>query len=52
MEAQPTRWELRNYWFGQRLGTYATREAAEAAWRELCDLNPANRVNCGVEGVR
>lgn len=52
METQPTRWELRNYWFGQRLGTYATREAAEAAWRELCDLNPANRVNCGVEGVR
>lgn len=52
MEAQPTTWELRNYWFGQRLGTYATRDAAEDAWRELCDLNPANRINCGVEGVR
>lgn len=50
---EPVRaWELRNYWFGQRLGTYATREAAEAAWREQIALSPANRINCGVEGVR
>jgi hypothetical protein len=44
--------ELRNYWHGMRLGTYATREAAEAALAEQVELNPANRINCGVEVVR
>lgn len=41
--------ELRNYFHGMRLGTYATREAAEAALAEQIELNPANRINCGVE---
>ncbi len=44
--------ELRNYFHGMRLGTYATREAAEAALAEQVELNPANRINCGVEPVR
>jgi hypothetical protein len=44
--------ELRNYFHGMRLGTYATREAAEAALAEQIELNPANRINCGVEPVR
>ena len=45
-------YELRNYWHGMRLGTYATREAAEAALAEQVELNPANRINCGVEVAR
>ncbi len=44
--------ELRNYFHGMRLGTYATREAAEAALAEQIELNPANRINCGVEVAR
>jgi len=44
--------ELRNYFYGMRLGTYATREAAEAALAEQVALDPANRINCGVEPVR
>ena len=44
--------ELRNYFHGMRLGTYSTREAAEAALAEQIELNPANRINCGVEPVR
>ena len=44
-------WELRNYFHGMRLGTYATREAAEAALAEQIALHPANRINCGVEEV-
>jgi hypothetical protein len=44
--------ELRNYFHGMRLGTYASREAAEAALAEQIELNPANRINCGVEVVR
>jgi hypothetical protein len=44
--------ELRNYVHRMRLGTYATREAAEAALAEQVELNPANRINCGVEPVR
>ena len=45
-------WELRNYFHGMRLGTYATRAEAEAALAEQIELNPANRINCGVEVVR
>lgn len=45
-------WELRNYFHGMRLGTYATREAAEAALAEQIALHPANRINCGVEVIR
>lgn len=45
-------WELRNYFHGLRLGTYATREAAEAALAEQVALHPANRINCGVEVIR
>lgn len=45
-------WELRNYFHGMRLGTYATRAGAEAALAEQVALNPANRINCGVEVVR
>jgi hypothetical protein len=45
-------WELRNYSHGMRLGTYATREAAEAALAEQIAMDPANRINCGVEIVR
>jgi hypothetical protein len=45
-------WELRNYFHGMRLGTYATRAEAEAALAEQVELNPANRINCGVEPVR
>lgn len=44
-------WELRNYFHGLRLGTYATREGAEAALAEQIALHPANRINCGVEEV-
>jgi len=44
--------ELRNYFHGMRLGTYATRAEAEAALAEQVELNPANRINCGVEPVR
>ena len=44
--------ELRNYWAGMRLGTYATRAGAEAALAEQIALDPANRINCGVEVVR
>jgi hypothetical protein len=44
--------ELRNYFYGMRLGTYATREAAEAALAEQVAMNPANRINCGVEVAR
>lgn len=44
-------WELRNYFHGLRLGTYATREAAEAALAEQIALHPANRINCGIEEV-
>ena len=42
-------WELRNYFHGMRLGTYATRAEAESA---LAEMHPANRINCGVEVVR
>jgi hypothetical protein len=45
-------YELRNYFHGMRLGTYATRAGAEAALAEQIELNPANRINCGVELVR
>jgi hypothetical protein len=45
-------YELRNYFHGMRLGTYATRAGAEAALAEQVELNPANRINCGVEIVR
>ncbi len=45
-------WELRNYFHGMRLGTYATRAEAEAALAEQVELNPANRINCGVEVAR
>jgi hypothetical protein len=45
-------YELRNYFHGMRLGTYASREAAEAALAEQIELNSANRINCGVEIVR
>ena len=45
-------YELRNYCHGLRRGTYAIREAAEAALAEQIELNPANRINCGVELVR
>lgn len=45
-------WELRNYSYGMRLGTYATRAGAEAALAEQVALDPANRINCGVEVVR
>jgi hypothetical protein len=45
-------YELRNYFHGMRLGTYASREAAEAALAEQVELHPANRINCGVEVVR
>lgn len=45
-------YELRNYFHGMRLGTYATRAGAEAALAEQIELNPANRINCGVETVR
>jgi hypothetical protein len=44
--------ELRNYWHGMRLGTYATRAGAEAALADQVALDPANRINCGVEVVR
>ena len=44
-------WELRNYFHGMRLGTYATRAEAEAALAEQVELNRANRINCGVEEV-
>jgi hypothetical protein len=44
--------ELRNYWHGMRLGTYATRSGAEAALAEQIAMDPANRINCGVEVVR
>jgi hypothetical protein len=44
--------ELRNYFHGMRLGTYATRSGAEAALAEQIAMNPANRINCGVEVVR
>jgi hypothetical protein len=44
--------ELRNYFHGMRLGTYATRAGAEAALAEQVALDPANRINCGVEPVR
>jgi len=43
--------ELRNYWHGMRLGTYASRAGAEAALAEQVALDPANRINCGVEEV-
>ncbi len=45
-------YELRNYWHGMRLGTYATRAGAEAALADQVALDPANRINCGVEVVR
>jgi len=45
-------YELRNYWHGMRLGTYATRAGAEAALTEQIEMDPANRINCGVEVVR
>ena len=45
-------YELRNYYHGMRLGTYATRAGAEAALAEQIELHPANRINCGVEIVR
>lgn len=45
-------YELRNYFHGMRLGTYVTRAGAEAALAEQIELNPANRINCGVETVR
>jgi hypothetical protein len=44
--------ELRNYFHGMRLGTYSSRAGAEAALAEQIELNPANRINCGVEVVR
>lgn len=44
--------ELRNYFHGMRLGTYATRAEAEAALAEQIEMDPANRINCGVEPVR
>jgi hypothetical protein len=44
--------ELRNYFHGMRLGTYATRAGAEAALAEQIAMDPANRINCGVEVVR
>jgi len=43
--------ELRNYWHGMRLGTYASRAGAEAALAEQVAMDPANRINCGVEVV-
>ena len=45
-------YELRNYFHGMRLGTYATRSGAEAALAEQIAMDPANRINCGVEVVR
>ena len=45
-------YELRNYCHGMRLGTYATRAGAEAALSEQIAMDPANRINCGVELVR
>jgi hypothetical protein len=33
-------WELRNYFHGMRLGTYASRAGAEAALAEHRRLNP------------
>ena len=45
-------YELRNYFHGMRLGTYSSRAGAEAALAEQVELNPANRINCGVEIVR
>ena len=45
-------YELRNYFHGMRLGTYASRAGAEAALAEQVALDPANRINCGVEVVR
>ena len=45
-------YELRNYFHGMRLGTYATRAGAEAALSEQIAMDPANRINCGVELVR
>ncbi len=45
-------WELRNYFHGMRLGTYATRAEAEAALAEQIAMDQANRINCGVEAVR
>ena len=44
--------ELRNYLHGMRLGTYASRAGAEAALAEQIAMDPANRINCGVEVVR
>jgi hypothetical protein len=48
----PRLYELRNYFHGMRLGTYATRAGAEAALAEQVELHPANQINCGVEVVR
>ena len=45
-------YELRNYFHGMRLGTYSNRAGAEAALAEQVALDPANRINCGVEVVR
>ena len=45
-------WELRNYFHGMRLGTYATRAEAEAALAEQIAMDQANRINCGVEIAR
>jgi hypothetical protein len=45
-------YELRNYHHGMRLGTYSSRTGAEAALAEQVALDPANRINCGVEVVR
>jgi hypothetical protein len=45
-------YELRNYFHGMRLGTYSSRAGAEAALAEQVALDPANRINCGVEVVR
>lgn len=45
-------YELRNYFHGMRLGTFSTRAGAEAALAEQIAMDPANRINCGVETVR